>query len=74
MQSNQLISEQKYENAFSVLSEAIMLDPYRKKTKTSMENLNKQIKEKTFIEVYLIQKLKILTNFFFIKKFIITRN
>ena len=50
MQSNQLISEQKYEDAFSVLSEAIMLDPYRKKTKTSMENLNKQIKEKTFIE------------------------
>ena len=50
MQSNQLISEQKYEDAFSVLSEAIMLDPYRKKTKISMENLNKQIKEKTFIE------------------------
>ena len=50
MQSNQLISEQKYEDAFSVLSEAIMLDPYRKKTKTSMENLNKQIKEKTFLE------------------------
>ena len=50
MQSNQLISEQKYEDAFSVLSEAIMLDPDRKKTKTSMENLNKQIKEKTFIE------------------------
>ena len=50
MQSNQLISEQKYEDAFSVLSEAIMLDPYRKQTKTSMENLNKQIKEKTFIE------------------------
>ena len=50
MKSNQLISEQKYEDAFSVLSEAIMLDPYRKKTKTSMENLNKQIKEKTFIE------------------------
>ena len=50
MQSDQFISEQKYEDAFSVLSEAIMLDPYRKKTKTSMENLNKQIKEKTFIE------------------------
>ena len=50
MQSNQLISEQKYEDAFSILSEAIILDPYRKKTKTSMENLNKQIKEKTFIE------------------------
>ena len=50
MQSNQLISEQKYEDAFSVLSEAIMLDPYRKKTKTSIESLNKQIKEKTFIE------------------------
>ena len=50
MQSDQFISEQKYEEAFSVLSEAIMLDPYRKKTKTSMENLNKQIKEKTFIE------------------------
>ena len=50
MQSDQFISEQKYEDAFSVLSEAIMLDPYRKQTKTSMENLNKQIKEKTFIE------------------------
>ena len=50
MQSDQFISEQKYEDAFSVLSEAIMLDPYRKKTKTSMEDLNKQIKEKTFIE------------------------
>jgi hypothetical protein len=50
MQSDQFINEQKYEDAFSVLSEAIMLDPYRKKTKTSMENLNKQIKEKTFIE------------------------
>ena len=50
MQSDQFISEQKYEDAFSVLSEAIMLDPYRKKTKTSMENLNKRIKEKTFIE------------------------
>ena len=50
MQSDKLISEQKYEDAFSVLSDAIMLDPYRKKTKTSMENLNKQIKEKTFIE------------------------
>ena len=50
VQSDQFISEQKYEDAFSVLSEAIMLDPYRKKTKTSMENLNKQIKEKTFIE------------------------
>ena len=50
MQSDQFISEQKYEDAFSVLSEAIMLDPYRKKTKTSMENLNNQIKEKTFIE------------------------
>ena len=50
MQSDQFISEQKYEDAFSVLSDAIMLDPYRKKTKTSMENLNKQIKEKTFIE------------------------
>ena len=50
MQSDQFISEQKYEDAFSVLSEAIMLDPYRKKTKTSIENLNKQMKEKTFIE------------------------
>ena len=50
VQSDQFISEQKYEDAFSVLSEAIMLDPYRKQTKTSMENLNKQIKEKTFIE------------------------
>ena len=50
VQSDQFISEQKYEDAFSVLSEAIMLDPYRKQTKTSMENLNKQIKEKIFIE------------------------